>query len=71
MGGALWGSWVMYGVGLWTLLGAAASVYAGVPGNYLVLSLAGGGGFLARRAGAPGASGARRPIASALSCPTA
>ena len=49
-GGALWHDRVQYGVGLWILAAAAASVFAGVPGNYLVLALAGGGGFLLQAA---------------------
>ncbi|HEX3780014.1 MAG TPA: hypothetical protein VHX38_10110 [Pseudonocardiaceae bacterium] len=47
-GGALFHSWVDYVVGAWTMIAAAGSVFAGVPGNFLVLSLAGGGGFLAQ-----------------------
>lgn len=46
-GGALLRSWSQYVLGAWTMITGAASVYAGVPGNFLVLSLAGGGGFLA------------------------
>jgi hypothetical protein len=45
-GGALLRNWVQYGLGAWTMITGAGSIYAGVPGNFLVLSLAGGGGFL-------------------------
>ncbi|WP_329585764.1 hypothetical protein OG500_33800 [Kitasatospora sp. NBC_01250] len=38
---------VRYSLGAWTMLCAAGAVLAGVPGNFLVQSLAGGGGFLA------------------------
>lgn len=37
---------VQYGLGVWTLIVGAASVSAGAPANFAVLSLAGGGGFL-------------------------
>ncbi|GAB2702787.1 hypothetical protein [Kitasatospora kifunensis] len=36
-----------YSLGAWSMLCAAGAVFAGVPGNFLVQSLAGGGGFLA------------------------
>lgn len=39
-----------YRLGAWMLIVGAASVFAGVPGNFAVLSLAGGGGFLAAAA---------------------
>ncbi len=45
-GGMLWADRVQYGLGAWTLITGAASVSAGVPANFAVLSLAGGGGFL-------------------------
>ncbi len=45
-GGALWQDRFQYGLGVWMLLTGAGSVWAGVPGNYAVLSLAGGGGLL-------------------------
>jgi hypothetical protein len=44
-GGALWRSRMMSATGVWTIVSAAGAVLAGVPGNFLVLSLAGGGGF--------------------------
>ncbi len=44
-GGALWRSRVMYATGAWTIVSAAGAVLAGIPGAFLVLSLAGGGGF--------------------------
>jgi len=45
-GGMIWSDRVQYGLGAWTLVTGAASVSAGVPANFAVLSLAGGGGFL-------------------------
>ncbi|SDP16467.1 hypothetical protein SAMN04487905_102228 [Actinopolyspora xinjiangensis] len=45
-GGALTGSWTQYGVGLWILAINAAGAFTGIPNHYLVMSLAGGGGFL-------------------------
>lgn len=48
--GAVWRDRVQYGLGIWILAIDAVSVFAGVPGNYLLLSLAGGGGFLAAAA---------------------
>lgn len=45
-GGMLWGARLQYGLGLWVLATGAGSVAAGFPGNFAVLSLAGGGGFL-------------------------
>lgn len=47
-GGTLMRNWPYYAVGAWTMIVGAVSVYVGVPGNFLVLSLAGGGGFLAQ-----------------------
>jgi hypothetical protein len=48
--GTLFQSWPHYAVGGWMLISGAASVYVGVPDNYLVLALAGGGGFLVQAA---------------------
>ena len=45
-GGMLFDDRLQYGLGVWVLVTGAASVAAGVPGNFAVLSLAGGGGFL-------------------------
>ncbi len=45
-GGALWQDRLQYGMGVWIILAAAVSPFVGVPGNYLVLALAGGGGLL-------------------------
>jgi hypothetical protein len=45
-GGVMWRDRVQYGLGVWILATDAASVFAGVPGNSLVLAIAGGGGFL-------------------------
>jgi len=58
-GGIVWGDNVQYGLGVWTLVVGTASVSAGVPGNFLVLSLAGGGGLLAA-AGLAQTTGSRR-----------
>lgn len=44
--GALFQNRFHYGFGLWILVSAASSVFAGVPGNFAVVSLAGGGGLL-------------------------
>ncbi len=44
-GGALWRDTVLYVTGVWTMLCGAGAVLVGVPGNFLVLALAGGGGF--------------------------
>ncbi|MFJ9417878.1 hypothetical protein ACIRPT_27535 [Streptomyces sp. NPDC101227] len=46
-GGMVWQDKVQYGLGAWSMVCAAGAVFAGVPGNFLVQSLAGGGGFLA------------------------
>jgi len=45
-GGMLWDDRLQYGLGVWVLITGAGSVAAGVSGNFAVLSLAGGGGFL-------------------------
>jgi len=45
-GGLLWDDRVQGGLGVWTLIIGAASVFAGVPGNFAVLAVAGGGGLL-------------------------
>jgi hypothetical protein len=45
-GGALWQDRFQYGLGVWMLLSGAGSVFAGVPGNFAVVALAGGGGLL-------------------------
>lgn len=45
-GGALEGDRAQYLLGVWMIASAAGSVFAGYPGDFLVLSLAGGGGFL-------------------------
>jgi hypothetical protein len=45
-GGMLWDDRLQYGLGVWVLVTGAGSVAAGVYGNFAVLSLAGGGGFL-------------------------
>ena len=50
VGGALWRNWPQYVIGGWMLVTGAGSVFAGVPNNFLVLALAGGGGFLVQAA---------------------
>src|SRR6201991_2309959 len=45
-GGMLWQDRLQYGFGVWIIVSGGASVLVGVPGNFLVLCLAGGGGFL-------------------------
>lgn len=45
-GGMVWRDHVHYALGVWMLAAGAGSVFAGYPGDFLVLSLAGGGGFL-------------------------
>ena len=45
-GGALFQDRFQYGLGVWMLASAACSVFAGVPGNFAVVALAGGGGLL-------------------------
>lgn len=45
-GGALFQDRFQYGLGVWMLASGAGSVFAGVPGNFAVVSLAGGGGLL-------------------------
>ncbi|MGW4487533.1 hypothetical protein ACWEOE_27255 [Amycolatopsis sp. NPDC004368] len=44
--GMLWQDKVQYGFGVWIIVCGGVSVLVGVPGNFLVLCLAGGGGFL-------------------------
>jgi hypothetical protein len=46
-GAMLWRDVPQYVLGVWILVSAAGSVLAGVPGNFLVLAFAGGGGMLA------------------------
>jgi hypothetical protein len=46
-GGLLWRDVPQYVLGVWMLVSAAGSVVVGVPGNFLVLAFAGGGGMLA------------------------
>jgi len=45
-GGALFQDRFQYGLGVWMLVSGACSVFAGVPGNFAVVALAGGGGLL-------------------------
>lgn len=45
-GGAMWRATAMYVLGAWILLAGATSAFAGIPGSYAVLALAGGGGML-------------------------
>jgi hypothetical protein len=44
--GAMWSDRVQFWLGAWILLSSGAGALAGVPGVYLVMSVAGGGGFL-------------------------
>jgi hypothetical protein len=44
--GVLFDDRAQFGLGLWSLAVAAASTFAGRPGNFAVLALAGGGGLL-------------------------
>jgi hypothetical protein len=45
-GGMMWRSPGMYGLGAWMCLVAGAAALVGLPGSYLVMALAGGGGML-------------------------
>lgn len=45
-GGAMWQSKVLYALGVWIVLVGGASTLAGLPGSFLVMALAGGGGML-------------------------
>lgn len=45
-GGATWRDRAQFGLGAWILVTTAAGVIAGLPWLYLVMALAGGGGFL-------------------------
>lgn len=45
-GGLLWNATSMYVIGAWMALTGAAAALTGVPGSYLVMALAGGGGML-------------------------
>ena len=44
--GVIFGDRSQFGLGLWSLTIAAASTFAGTPGNFAELALAGGGGLL-------------------------
>ncbi|WP_051702697.1 hypothetical protein [Oerskovia turbata] len=45
-GGAMWQEVRLYVLGVWILLVAGAATIVGLPGLYLVMAVAGGGGFL-------------------------
>ena len=45
-GGLFFRDKIHYALGAWLLITTAASMFAGVPANFAVLALAGGGGFL-------------------------
>jgi hypothetical protein len=45
-GGAIWQDTVQFALGLWIVLSGAAGALAGFPSVFLVMALAGGGGFL-------------------------
>lgn len=47
---AIWQDRLRLGVGLWMVLVAVVAPFAGAPGNYVVMAVAGGGGFLAAAA---------------------
>ena len=47
MGAAVWQDRAGFGLGAWILAITCLAALAGLPGVYLVMSLAGGGGFLA------------------------
>ena len=49
-GGVLWRSGAMYVLGGWIALVGAGAALAGLPGSYLLMALAGGGGMLAAAA---------------------
>lgn len=49
-GGSTWRDPFQFGLGVWILVVTAAGALTGLPGVYLVMSLAGGGGFLAAAA---------------------
>jgi hypothetical protein len=44
-GGAIWRDRTQFVIGVWTMICATGAVLAGIPGNFLVQALAGGGGF--------------------------
>jgi len=46
MAGAMWQDWSSFVLGAWILVSTGLGALAGLPGIYLVMSLAGGGGFL-------------------------
>ncbi len=46
MGGAVWKDRALFAIGVWVLLCTAVGGLLGLPDFYLVMSLAGGGGFL-------------------------
>jgi hypothetical protein len=45
-GGALWNDRAQFALGVWMALVAGVAAFAGLPGSYLVMGIAGGGGFL-------------------------
>ncbi|WP_163541467.1 hypothetical protein [Occultella kanbiaonis] len=45
-GGALWHEWRMFGLGAWVAVVGGTAALVPAPGTYLVMALAGGGGFL-------------------------
>lgn len=51
-GGALFDEWRMFALGAWLAVVVGAASFMGVPTSYLLLSLAGGGGFLVAAVGA-------------------
>jgi hypothetical protein len=59
-GGAAFGDTGLYVLGLWILLVGGVATLAGIPGSYLVLATAGGGGFLVMAVVAHLVAGRRR-----------
>jgi hypothetical protein len=45
-GGALWNDRAQFALGVWMALVAGIAAFAGLPGSYAVMGIAGGGGFL-------------------------
>ncbi|MGJ7439615.1 hypothetical protein [Aquipuribacter sp. MA13-6] len=43
---AIWQDRLRLGIGLWMIVVAVVAPFAGAPGNYVVMAVAGGGGFL-------------------------
>jgi len=59
--GAMWSDRVQFWLGAWILLSSGAAALTGVPGVYLVMSVAGGGGLIAAEVITVVTRGATRP----------